>query len=304
MDPVMVLLAFIAASGVFIAFMGVTALTPRVALQPGEKVGLMEKLEKRLHQVGWDVTPQEFIQMVAGFSLMGGLITLIAARSIPLAIMGALLGGLSVVERLESKREEARIRFQNALPELASLFYDAIASGRDVPSAFARIAGVAPEAVKADFEEAARMLQTGVRLEDVVRKLGARRDDPDFWALLDTLLVFQEEGGQLLTVIASLEETMRERNNIRSRVRAEQQGMRNTAILLAVMPFIMILLGFMVMRPVIASFYNSPWGLPYLLLVVGGLSFMGYYLTEKMAIAPLRVLEMQFRTYKPEEVIT
>jgi len=233
MDPLTLVLALMAAGGVFVAFLGVTALRPRVSIEPGAKESFMQRLEKLLYQAGWDVTPQEFLSMVFFSSLLGGIGVLALSHSIPLGLMGGVLGALAVLSRLESKKEEARLRFQLALPELATIFYDVIASGGDITRAFSQAAISAPEAVRRDMADATRMLQTGVPLEEVIRELGKRHDDPDYWAFLDTLHTFFKEGGRILTVLSTLEETMRERNNVRERVRAEQQGLRNQALLLA-----------------------------------------------------------------------
>ncbi|MEM2618020.1 MAG: type II secretion system F family protein [Candidatus Hadarchaeales archaeon] len=293
--------ALLGATGILASFLSLTAVRGRITL-PERREGWREKLEKKLYQAGWEGGLDSFFQRVFLYFFSFAVVCFALTRSLSIAIMGGIIGGAYFWLGIEEKREKKKVEFQDSIPALIDLIRSAIGAGASVPEAILRVVSLVPEPVKREVEQIATGLRMGKSFDAVVDEVAAKRDDPDFHFLLLCLKVFNEQGGYVLSAMDTLHNVMMDRVNMRGIVRAEQAGLMAVARVLAMAPFASIILGYIVMRPVFAPFYNSPWGIPYLVVVVGGLSIMGWMWIQRVAMGAFKSLEMKFESYSPEKI--
>ncbi|MBJ6644087.1 hypothetical protein DD630_21890 [Streptomyces sp. BSE7F] len=181
---------------------------------------LGRKLELRLLATGLDVTPGEFfvVMLVAVAGLwMAGQATL-APFFGPIA---GLLGVWAAVQFLDWQRQKRIERFINQLPELARILANATQAGLALRTAV----GIAAEELEApageELAKVANQLAMGASMEDALGELSDRLPSRELVVLVTTLVLANRAGGQVVSALRNLTETLEERKETRREVRTQ-----------------------------------------------------------------------------------
>ncbi|MFG3013427.1 type II secretion system F family protein [Streptomyces cinerochromogenes] len=177
-------------------------------------------LERRLATTGLDVTPGEFfaamLATVAALWLIGQ--ATLAPFFGPLA---GLLGVGAAVQFLNWQRQKRIERFINQLPELARILANATQAGLALRTAI----GMAAEELEApageELAKVADQLSVGHSLEDALGELADRLPSRELVVLVTTLVLSNRAGGQVVSALRNLTETLEERKETRREIRTQ-----------------------------------------------------------------------------------
>ncbi|GGS78835.1 type II secretion system F family protein [Streptomyces cinerochromogenes] len=177
-------------------------------------------LERRLAATGLDVTPGEFfaavLAAVAALWLIGQ--ATLAPFFGPLA---GLLGVGAAVQFLNWQRQKRIERFINQLPELARILANATQAGLALRTAI----GMAAEELEApageELAKVADQLSIGHSLEDALGELAGRLPSRELVVLVTTLVLSNRAGGQVVSALRNLTETLEERKETRREIRTQ-----------------------------------------------------------------------------------
>ncbi|MEU0007120.1 type II secretion system F family protein [Streptomyces sp. NPDC006314] len=177
-------------------------------------------LELRLATTGLDVTPGEFfvymLAVVAALWLIGQ--ATLAPFFGPLA---GLLGIGAAVQFLNWQRQKRIERFINQLPELARILANATQAGLALRTAI----GMAAEELEApageELAKVADQLAIGHSLDDALGELADRLPSRELVVLVTTLVLSNRAGGQVVSALRNLTETLEERKETRREVRTQ-----------------------------------------------------------------------------------
>ncbi|MEU3946288.1 type II secretion system F family protein [Streptomyces sp. NPDC029526] len=178
------------------------------------------KLELRLIATGLDVTPGEFtaamLATVAGLWLVGQ--ATLAPFFGPLA---GLVGVWAAWQFLNWQRQKRIERFINQLPELARILANATQAGLALRTAI----GMAAEELEApageELAKVADQLAMGASLDDALGELADRLPSRELVVLVTTLVLSNRAGGQVVSALRNLTETLEERKETRREVRTQ-----------------------------------------------------------------------------------
>ncbi|MEV1078995.1 type II secretion system F family protein [Streptomyces sp. NPDC050211] len=184
----------------------------------GTKVG--KDLELRLAATGLDVTPGEFfaymLATVAGLWLIG------QATLAP--FFGPLAGALGIwvaIQFLNWQRQKRIEKFINQLPELARILANATHAGLALRTAI----GMAAEELEApageELAKVANQLAVGASMDDALGELADRLPSRELVVLVTTLVLSNRAGGQVVTALRNLTETLEERKETRREIRTQ-----------------------------------------------------------------------------------
>ncbi|WP_328357853.1 type II secretion system F family protein [Streptomyces sp. NBC_00457] len=182
------------------------------------KVG--KDLELRLAATGLDVTPGEFfaymLASVAGLWLIG------QATLAP--FFGPLAGALGIwvaIQFLNWQRQKRIEKFINQLPELARILANATHAGLALRTAI----GMAAEELEApageELAKVANQLAVGASMDDALGELADRLPSRELVVLVTTLVLSNRAGGQVVTALRNLTETLEERKETRREIRTQ-----------------------------------------------------------------------------------
>ncbi|KOV90823.1 type II secretion system F family protein [Streptomyces sp. NRRL B-3648] len=177
-------------------------------------------LERRLAATGLDVTPGEFfaamLAAVAALWLVGQ--ATMAPFFGPLA---GLLGIGAAVQFLNWQRQKRIERFIGQLPELARILANATQAGLALRTAI----GMAAEELEApageELAKVADQLAVGHSLDDALGELADRLPSRELVVLVTTLVLSNRAGGQVVSALRNLTETLEERKETRREIRTQ-----------------------------------------------------------------------------------
>ncbi|MFJ8188668.1 type II secretion system F family protein [Streptomyces sp. NPDC096094] len=181
---------------------------------------LGRRLELRLTATGLDVTPGEFfvymLAAVAGLGLIGQ--ATLAPFFGPIA---ALLGVGAALRFLDWQRQKRIERFINQLPEIARIIANATQAGLALRTAI----GMAAEELEApageELGKVADQLAIGASMDDALGELADRLPSRELVVLVTTLVLSNRAGGQVVSALRNLTETLEERKETRREVRTQ-----------------------------------------------------------------------------------
>ncbi|WP_309061939.1 type II secretion system F family protein [Streptomyces sp.] len=181
---------------------------------------LGRKLELRLLATGLDITPGEFfaamLATVAGLWLVGQ--ATLAPFFGPIA---GLLGVWVAVQFLNWQRQKRIEKFINQLPELARILANATQAGLALRTAI----GMAAEELEApageELAKVANQLAVGASMDDALDELADRLPSRELVVLVTTLVLSNRAGGQVVSALRNLTETLEERKETRREVRTQ-----------------------------------------------------------------------------------
>ncbi|MEU8743994.1 type II secretion system F family protein [Streptomyces parvulus] len=189
---------------------------------------LGRNLELRLSGTGLDVTPGEFfaylVAAVVGLWLVGQAV--LAPFFGPLA---ALLGIGAAVQFLTWQRQKRIEKFINQLPELARILANATQAGLALRTAI----GMAAEELEApageELGKVADQLALGASMDDALGELADRLPSRELVVLVTTLVLANRAGGQVVSALRNLTETLEERKETRREVRTQLSQVNMTS---------------------------------------------------------------------------
>ncbi|MBZ9639868.1 type II secretion system F family protein [Streptomyces sp. PSKA30] len=192
------------------------------------------KLELRLAATGLDVTPGEFfaamLATVAGLWLIGQ--ATLAPFFGPIA---GLLGIWVALQFLNWQRQKRIEKFINQLPELARILANATQAGLALRTAI----GMAAEELEApageELAKVANQLAVGASMDDALGELADRLPSRELVVLVTTLVLSNRAGGQVVSALRNLTETLEERKETRREIRTQLSQVSMTSYAVPVM---------------------------------------------------------------------
>ncbi|MEW2299874.1 type II secretion system F family protein [Streptomyces sp. NPDC006655] len=182
--------------------------------------GVGRRLELRLAATGLDVTPGEFfaymLAAVVALWLIGQ-----AALAPFFGPIAGLLGVFAAVQFLNWQRQKRIERFIGQLPELARILANATHAGLALRTAI----GMAAEELEApageELGKVADQLAIGHSLDDALGELAERLPSRELVVLVTTLVLSNRAGGQVVSALRNLTETLEERKETRREIRTQ-----------------------------------------------------------------------------------
>lgn len=189
---------------------------------------LGRQLELRLAATGLDVTPGEFFAAMIG--LVGGLWLIGQATLAPFfGPLAGLAGVWAAVQFLDWQRQKRIEKFINQLPELARILANATHAGLALRTAI----GMAAEELEApageELAKVANQLAVGVSMEDALDEMAKRLPSRELVVLVTTLVLSNRAGGQVVSALRNLTETLEERKETRREVRTQLSQVNMTS---------------------------------------------------------------------------
>ncbi|MEU6555986.1 type II secretion system F family protein [Streptomyces sp. NPDC046915] len=239
------------------------------------------KLELRLAATGLDVTPGEFfaymLATVAALWLIGQ--ATLAPFFGPLA---GLLGVWAAWQFLNWQRQKRIERFINQLPELARILANATQAGLALRTAI----GMAAEELEApageELAKVADQLAIGHSMDDALGELADRLPSRELVVLVTTLVLSNRAGGQVVSALRNLTETLEERKETRREIRTQLSQVTMTSYAVPVLGIGALFLMNGVKDGALDRMTGSPVGQA-CVLIAFGLYAIGFVLIRRMS---------------------
>ena len=225
-------------------------LRDRAAAMPGE--GPMRRLLRRidtrirasragqrfvvqpLAAAGLDMPPHELLLIALG---AGGAGYLVASLFFPLwlSIAVALAAVRGVWAWVELKRRRRREAFVAQLPELAQLLSNGASAGLSIAGALERSIDELGEPARAEVRLVLEQMRIGQSLELALERLRERMPSRELGVLVGTLVIQQRSGGDVVSALHGMADTLEQRKDLLREVRTLMAGPVFTAYVVALL---------------------------------------------------------------------
>jgi len=209
-------------------------------------------------QVSWSLPTLMLLSVGTAVAL--GLGFLMLTRSLlvafPVAIIGAALPTLYVRHR----KNRRLMQFEELLPEAIDLVGRALRAGHPLSSGFKMAADDGPEPVASELRRVFEEQRFGLPLQDSLLGMADRINLVDVRILVTAILIQREVGGNLAEILDNLAAVVRARFTIRRQIKVYTAQGRMTGYLLALLPFMLFGLLYMINPEYMSVLFTDPIG--------------------------------------------
>lgn len=198
---------------------------------------LADRLAALLLQSGVDC-PLRRLCVMAALSAGLTLITLLLA-GLPIfqSAVAALLAGSSPLLYVVRKRRQRLALIEQQLPEALELLSRALRAGHALPSAIKLAADELPEPLGAEFAMLFNEVNYGVPMNDALKNMAHRIPGSDIGFFVVAVNLQRESGGNLAALLDTIARIVRERLKLLAQVDVYSAEGRLSAWILALLPF-------------------------------------------------------------------
>ncbi len=309
-----VLIALIGALGMYMIFLGLyTYVAVSLRHAPGgllygpegeelpraERISgnILERLDQMLYQGRMRVSAGEFLMVSLLLGISVGGVMFFATGGIAAVVIGFISGLFLYYIFLDNRRSRLLDEYEAAMPlALRDMRAAFLTRGLSPAGALRYVSEQGPDVCRSDFEElAATFSESRIDYSRLHRLLGLRGS----YALdrvAEALLQFHNMPQRIPEILDLLIPRLRKEVRIRREMRANISNPRRQLVIVAVMPFLVVLF-FRAVAPEYARFYAEPLG--QLILILAFLVDVGVYLAAS-AIVRRVVNPIPYRRSVPE----
>jgi tight adherence protein B len=204
-----------------------------------------DALRKKIASAYWPISDVEFIFIriaatLAGL-LLGWLISSNIIGGLGLGFLVYLIPGF-VLDRSIVKR---RKKFQDKLVDFLVLVKGAILAGSSLPQALDLAVKEVPAPISEEFGQVLRETNLGLTLEEALNNLTARMQGDDLQIIVTAIIINNQLGGNLSTLLEATIETIRDRIQLFSEVRSLTAYTRIVSYIISLLPLFLAVIIFL-----------------------------------------------------------
>lgn len=239
------------------------------------------KLQVSLLRAGMLLRPSELLIIVAIAGISGGIIGYLLGRGI---IFGMLLGGLGLAApflSISSKQTKRQARISAQLPDALDLLASSLRSGHSLLRGLQVVVTQMQPPITEEFERVIDEVRLGQSLERALDHVLDRTGNYDLELIVSAVQTQLSIGGNLAEIMDNISGMIRERVRLASEIAAATAEGRLSALILGGMPFALAFLINIVSPGYLTPLFHDPFGL-ILLAVAGGMMLTGVLIIKSM----------------------
>lgn len=240
-----------------------------------------ENISLEMVRADLPLRPGEYVALRIAVAAVMFITGAVITGNLLIGILALPLGYLAVgiyVKRRQSSRINA---FEKQLPEAIELLNTSLRSGFGLLQGLEAVAREMPRPIKDEFSQIVRDMSVGMQLDEALQAMSVRVPSRDVDLLVTAVLVHRTVGGNLAEVMAGIARTIRARLLIRAEVHALTTMPRVSSYIVAVLPFFIVVLMYVVNAAYISLLWTTSLG--QVLLGVGGtLTALGLFISNRI----------------------
>ncbi len=241
-----------------------------------------QQLQERINQSGKDIALSRYVTF-SGLLAVGTMVTLYSiSGNVAIAIALGIIIGLGFphmfISSMIKKRQELFIK---QFPDALDLITRGLQAGLPVNEAIINVGVEIPAPVGTEFRRVSDDVRLGKTLEQALWDANTRIDLPDYKFFVISLSVQRETGGNLGETLHNLATILRQRQQMKLKVKAMSSEAKASAYILGALPFVMLGLIMMMNYNYGIILFTHPTAIK---VAVGGLIWMsiGIFSMAKM----------------------
>ncbi len=222
--------------------------------------GLNGWFDRLMVQSGLELSPATLLMLCLLCGLTFGGLLFVWQENLLSTAFGGLIGsliplGIAMITRVRRQREILR-----QMPAMVGELARAARTGRSLEQCFHLVAKDTPAPLGSELKRCADRMQLGMGLPAALDELPERTGVVSLNVLVTALVVHHQTGGNLVTVLERLQQTIRDRLTFLGRLRTATSASRATALMMLLLPP-GILMFFIIRDPqYFTTLMESTWG--------------------------------------------
>ncbi|MEJ7925540.1 type II secretion system F family protein [Sphingobium sp. AN641] len=240
-----------------------------------------ENLTKRLRMTGRKWTLNQYMTTCAVITLL--VIAFLMLRGFPvlLAVFVGTAAGLGLphwwVGRLIKQRVQ---KFTAKFPDALELLVRGLRSGLPIAETLGIVSSEIPGPVGEEFKLITERIRIGNTMEQALQETADRLGTPEFQFFVITLSIQRETGGNLAETLSNLATVLRQRAQMKLKIRAMSSESKASAYIIGALPFLVFgmicYINFNYMTPFFTPDPLGLFGLGTMQIIgIGGMCWMG-----------------------------
>jgi len=234
-------------------------------LSPAERLvetsKLLDGLRFLICQSGHQILAYRFILLSGSIGLACGLLVWLLAKMWLLAIGAFLFGSLILYYKLILDRAHRMARFEEQLPEAIDVMRRALQAGHPFNESLHLVGEELDDPIKKEFSITFAELNYGNNMKWALLGLLERTQSVNVMALVTSVLVQRETGGNLAEILSNLSTIIRGRFRFHRKVKTLSAEGRMSAWILGLVPFALIALIQFTTPSYLTILFNSDFGI-------------------------------------------
>ena len=232
-----------------------------------------EQLAKRLAMTGKDWTVSQYAMVTAGITLVIALLLALKGAPILLGLFVGLFVGVGLPHWLVGFFIKRRIaKFTAKFPDAIELLVRGLRSGLPVTETIAVIGHEVPGPVGEEFRTITDKMKIGKSMDAALQDTADRLGTPEFQFFVITIAIQRETGGNLAETLANLATVLRQRGQMKLKIKAMSSESKASAYIVGSLPFIVFGMIWMINDSYMQGFFIDQ---RLMVAGIGGLIWMG-----------------------------
>jgi len=211
-------------------------------------------------QSGMELVPSILLGLCLFFAVAVGGIGFLIQENVLTAVLLSFLGFTGPVITVMIIRMRRRNKMMEQLPAMIDELARAAKTGRSIEQCWELVAHDTPAPLGDELMDCSRRIRMGEDLPLSLRDLPRKTGLITLNILVTALSVHQQTGGDLVSVLERLSQTIRDRLLFLGRLRAATTGSRATAVLMLALPPAIITFFSLRDPEYLTRLMDSPWG--------------------------------------------
>jgi len=240
-----------------------------------------EHLARRLSQTGKKWTLSQYMTVCAVMMLVIFTVMTLRGFSFLPSFFVSIAAGLGLPHIYVGRLIKRRInKFTNKFPDALDLLVRGLRSGLPVSETMNVVGREVPGPVGEEFKLITERIKIGKSMDQALMDTAKRLDTPEFKFFCITLAIQRETGGNLAETLANLGGVLRQRAQMKLKIRAMSSESKASAYIIGCLPFMVFgmicWINYSYMAPFFTPDPKGLFGLGLMQLIgIGGMCWMG-----------------------------
>ncbi|GBH29903.1 MAG: type II secretion system F family protein [Sphingobium sp.] len=239
-----------------------------------------ENLTKRIRMTGKKWTLSQYMTASAGIFLVLSAFLMVRGFPFLMAVMVGMAAALFLPHWWVSRLIKQRInRFNAKFPDALELLTRGLRSGLPIAETLGIVSSEIPGPVGEEFKLITERIKIGKTMEQALQETADRLGTPEFQFFVITLAIQRETGGNLAETLSNLATVLRQRAQMKLKIRAMSSESKASAYIIGCLPFLVFFMicyiNFNYMSPFFTPDPAGIFGLSLMQVIgIGGMCWM------------------------------
>jgi tight adherence protein B len=211
------------------------------------------RLQRKIERADLPLRTVEFVYIMVGAGLLGGLVAAGLTRSIPLILVGFAAGGLLPYLFVSFKARSRLKAFENQLPDLLVTMAAGLKAGHSFRQALQSVVDEDQPPASKELKRVLTETRLGRPMDEALAEMAERLGSKNFEFVITAVTIQRQVGGSLAGLFDMVADTVRNRQQFAKKIKGLTAMGRGSAYVLVGLPFFVA-----AMLTLLNSEYMSP----------------------------------------------